>query len=239
MGGWMKGVGGRRAWCTDPPSPPTHTRALTQRTHPPTHPRTPHLRLVGDGEEAQLVQRVGGVGDELAQEDVLVGVEGVDDDVHQARHLGLQGIEGQVQGGWQGVRGWAQRVLEAGGAAFGPPRPVLHASEARACKPSDACAHAPGTRASRRPREAPCWQRRWRWRRRRHRRACAQRRIGSVAGVSLRAAWARGGAAGTRPRPANMRAVATEAHLSALPATSACAAPAGEEGGGDGVCCSA
>ena len=40
--------------------------------------------------EAQLVQRVGGVGDELAQEDVLVGVERVDHEVQQLPDLGLE-----------------------------------------------------------------------------------------------------------------------------------------------------
>ena len=36
-------------------------------------------RRVGEGLVADLVEGIGGAGDELAEEDVLVGVEGVDD----------------------------------------------------------------------------------------------------------------------------------------------------------------
>ena len=40
-------------------------------------------RLVGERLEADLVERIGGVGDELPQEDLLVGVERVDDERQQ------------------------------------------------------------------------------------------------------------------------------------------------------------
>lgn len=42
---------------------------------------------VGHGEEPDLVESIGGVTDQLAQKDVLVLVERVDDDVHQPVHL--------------------------------------------------------------------------------------------------------------------------------------------------------
>jgi hypothetical protein len=47
------------------------------------------LRL-GQGFEAQLVGGVGGVGDQLAQEDFLVGIQRVDHEVQQLLHLGLE-----------------------------------------------------------------------------------------------------------------------------------------------------
>mmetsp|Transcript_24215 Transcript_24215/g.78143 ORF Transcript_24215/g.78143 Transcript_24215/m.78143 type:complete len:287 (-) Transcript_24215:9-869(-) len=48
-------------------------------------------RLVGERLVANLVERVRGVGDKLAEEDLLVGVEGVDDEGHQLVDLGLEG----------------------------------------------------------------------------------------------------------------------------------------------------
>ena len=46
--------------------------------------------LVGEGEVAQLVQRVGGVGNELAEKDLRVRVEGVDDELEELRDFGLK-----------------------------------------------------------------------------------------------------------------------------------------------------
>ena len=46
--------------------------------------------LVGEGEVAQLVERVGGVGDELAEEDLGVRVEGVDDELQELTDFGLK-----------------------------------------------------------------------------------------------------------------------------------------------------
>ena len=46
--------------------------------------------IVGQGFEAQLVRRIGRVGDELPQEDLLVAVEGVDHEVEQLLDLGLE-----------------------------------------------------------------------------------------------------------------------------------------------------
>ena len=47
-------------------------------------------RAVGERLEAQLVAGVGGVGDQLAQEDLLVAVQGVDHQVEQLLDLGLE-----------------------------------------------------------------------------------------------------------------------------------------------------
>ena len=44
----------------------------------------------GERLEAQLVGGVGGVRDQLAQEDLLVAVQGVDHEVQQLLHLGLE-----------------------------------------------------------------------------------------------------------------------------------------------------
>jgi hypothetical protein len=45
---------------------------------------------VGQRFQPQLVQRVGGVGDQLSEKDVLVGVDGVDHQVQQLARLGLE-----------------------------------------------------------------------------------------------------------------------------------------------------
>merc|ERR1719326_369202 len=47
------------------------------------------VRRIRDRVEASFFQRVTGVGQKLTQEDVLGSVEGVDDDIHQPRNLGL------------------------------------------------------------------------------------------------------------------------------------------------------
>lgn len=49
--------------------------------------RIAELVRAGNGEESDLVKSIRGVTDELPQEDILVLVERVDDDVHQAIHL--------------------------------------------------------------------------------------------------------------------------------------------------------
>ena len=56
---------------------------------------------VGHALEAQFVERVGRVRHELAEEDVLVGVEGVDDEVEQLLDLGLElvALGGLAHGG--------------------------------------------------------------------------------------------------------------------------------------------
>jgi homospermidine synthase len=48
-------------------------------------------RLVGERLVADLVERIGRVGDELAQEDLLVRVEGVDDEREKLVDLSLEG----------------------------------------------------------------------------------------------------------------------------------------------------
>ncbi len=45
---------------------------------------------VGEGLIADLVKGIRGVGHELSQEDLLVGVEGVDDERHQLADLSLE-----------------------------------------------------------------------------------------------------------------------------------------------------
>ena len=70
---------------------------------------------VGEGEEAAAVGGVGGVGDELAEEDLAFGVEGVDDEVEQAADFGVEGV---AFGGFaHGVGGSFER--EVGGAGAG------------------------------------------------------------------------------------------------------------------------
>ena len=46
-------------------------------------------RFVGEGEQADLVQGVGGVGDQFSQEDLLVAIQRVDDQLHHAVDLSL------------------------------------------------------------------------------------------------------------------------------------------------------
>jgi hypothetical protein len=48
------------------------------------------LGLVRHGEVLEFVQGVGGVGDEFPQEDLPVGIEGMDDEVQQLADLGLK-----------------------------------------------------------------------------------------------------------------------------------------------------
>ena len=47
-------------------------------------------RRVGQRLEAPAVHRVGGIGHQLAQEDLAVGIERVDDEVQQAPDLGAE-----------------------------------------------------------------------------------------------------------------------------------------------------
>ena len=49
------------------------------------------LARVGQRLVADLVEGVAAVGDQLPEEDLLVGVEGVDDERHELRDLGLEG----------------------------------------------------------------------------------------------------------------------------------------------------
>jgi hypothetical protein len=48
------------------------------------------VRIVDQRQVAQLVERVGGVGNELAQKDLRMGVEGVDDQLQQLADFGLK-----------------------------------------------------------------------------------------------------------------------------------------------------
>jgi len=49
------------------------------------------LGRISEGLVADLVQGIGGVGDQLSEEDFFVGVEGVDDEGHQLGNLCLEG----------------------------------------------------------------------------------------------------------------------------------------------------
>src|SRR5690606_7800224 len=53
-----------------------------------------HERGLRQRPEAELVERVRRVGDELAEEDLLVRVEGVDDEREDAADLGLERMDG-------------------------------------------------------------------------------------------------------------------------------------------------
>mmetsp|Transcript_45227 Transcript_45227/g.81352 ORF Transcript_45227/g.81352 Transcript_45227/m.81352 type:complete len:444 (+) Transcript_45227:1069-2400(+) len=50
-----------------------------------------NLLRISDGLVADLVQGIGGVGDQLAKEHLLVGVEGVDDQAHQLLDISIEG----------------------------------------------------------------------------------------------------------------------------------------------------
>ena len=49
-------------------------------------------RGIGDRRKAQPIIRIGGVGDELAQEDLPVAVQGVDHELHELAHFGLKAV---------------------------------------------------------------------------------------------------------------------------------------------------
>ncbi|KUG28721.1 hypothetical protein ASZ90_001417 [hydrocarbon metagenome] len=63
------------------------------------------------GLEAQLVQGVGGVGHELAQKDLAVGVDGVGDDLQQLAYLGLELMGGTRSGVRHGALLCVDRVV--------------------------------------------------------------------------------------------------------------------------------
>jgi hypothetical protein len=69
------------------------------------------LALVRQRLVADLVQGIAGVGDELAQKDLLVGVEGVDD---QRQQLVDVALEAAAVKGWK----WNGVIREEGGAAW-------------------------------------------------------------------------------------------------------------------------
>ena len=48
------------------------------------------LLWIGDGAVSDLVKSIRGVGNELSQEDLLVGVEGVDDQTHQLLDVSVE-----------------------------------------------------------------------------------------------------------------------------------------------------
>ena len=52
--------------------------------------------VVGEGEVAELVERVGGVGDELAEEDLRVRVERMDDQLQELANFGLELLLGHI-----------------------------------------------------------------------------------------------------------------------------------------------
>lgn len=64
---------------------------------------------LGEAQVAQLFQGVGGVGHQLADEDLAVGVEGIDDDVQQLADFGLEGLVGGRSVGLVGAHVAVQR----------------------------------------------------------------------------------------------------------------------------------
>jgi hypothetical protein len=48
------------------------------------------LLWLGDRVVSDLVKGIGGVGNELSKEDLLVGVESVDDQTHQLLNIGVE-----------------------------------------------------------------------------------------------------------------------------------------------------
>ena len=81
-------------------------------------------RTVGERLEAQLVHGVRGVRDQLAQEDLLVAVQGVDHQVEELRHLGLEaerfpgGSVGRVGHGSLSIYTESMGDRETGGAVL-------------------------------------------------------------------------------------------------------------------------
>lgn len=90
--------------------------------------RVAQLLGVRDGHEPDLVQGVRGVADELPQEDVLVLVEGVDDDVHQTVHLSYirQRRSSVPTAGGEGGGKETFRVDRQEGNDVGVEEPALH-----------------------------------------------------------------------------------------------------------------
>ena len=84
-------------------------------------------RRVGQRLEAQLVAGVGGVRDQLAQEDLLVAVQGVDHQVQQLLDLGLE-AEGFLGGGGVGHESLLRSVCV-------PPSMGMHEPISRARTP--------------------------------------------------------------------------------------------------------
>ncbi len=70
---------------------------------------------VGQRLEAQPVGRIRGIGDQLPEEDLPVAVEGVDHEVQELLHLGLETV------GFARSDGHGRGYLEAGTAFIGPP----------------------------------------------------------------------------------------------------------------------
>ena len=61
---------------------------------------------VGEGLVADLVEGIGGVGDQLTEEDFFVGVEGVDDQGEELVDISREGVAFSVGGLWFGGRTW-------------------------------------------------------------------------------------------------------------------------------------
>ena len=61
---------------------------------------------VGEGRVPDLVEGIGTVRDELSKEDLLVGVEGVDDEIQQLRDLGLVEVRTRAS---EAEREWKER----------------------------------------------------------------------------------------------------------------------------------
>ena len=82
--------------------------------------------VVDEGEVAELIERVGGVGDELAEEDLRVRVERMDDEVEELAYFGLELLFGHgmliIAGKWgrnEGGLGGRANALRLVGASKG------------------------------------------------------------------------------------------------------------------------
>ena len=127
--------------------------------------------VVVQGLEAQLVAGVGGVGDQLAQEDVTVAVEGVDHQIKQLLDLGLESqgfLVGVAHGAWWFAdivgkqigatpsfsRSWRERKSRTRPPMAGGVRPPARCRAARGGHPSSA-----GQAACPCGRGCRCWRR--------------------------------------------------------------------------------
>ncbi len=95
--------------------------AASASTRMPSCGSSREQRGVGDGREAQPVAGIRGIGDQLAQEDLPVAVQGVDHELQQLTHLGLKAVRlplrcrrragrGSVSAGLEGSSGVADAM---------------------------------------------------------------------------------------------------------------------------------
>eukprot|EP00966_Prymnesium_polylepis_P187621 4349415-Prymnesium_polylepis.1 len=110
-GSALRGAGGVRAWASESRGAAVCTPLSSIADAAGV---AAILAIVGEREEALLIARVARVRDQLAQEDVLVRVERVDDNVHHLAHLRLKlirlAVDGRLLGDGFGHREDARRA---------------------------------------------------------------------------------------------------------------------------------